>query len=309
MKKVLLGILIVAAIIVVPSTIYIVDETQQVVITMFGQPIGAPITTPGLKVKVPFVHKATFFPKVLLEWDGEQGQVPTKDKTFIWVDVFARWRIAEPLKYLENVSTETNAHRKLDGIIDAAVRNLITSNPLIETVRNTNRKMDISETIMEEREDDVAKHLRLGRSKICMQILGQARPKLAEFGIDLVDVRFKRINYVDDVLRKVYERMIAERKQIAEKYRAEGKGESQKIAGEKEKELKRIFSEAYKTSQTIKGKADAKAAKTYAAAYGRDHEFYTFVKSLDLYRTSIDSSSTAVFSTESDFLRYLKDGY
>jgi membrane protease subunit HflC len=308
MKRTVLLVVAVVVLAAAGSSFYVVDETQQVVITMFGRAVGGPVKTPGLKVKMPFfVHKPNYFPKNLLEWDGDPGQVPTRDKTFIWVDTFARWRIVDPLMYFENVNNETNAHRTLDGIIDAAVRNLVTSNHLIETVRNTNRPMDLSESGLGDTAEVLAWELKMGREAICKEILAQAHPKLAEVGIELVDVRFKRINYVDDVLQKVYERMIAERRQIAEKYRSEGKGESQKIAGEKEKELKRIFSEAYREAETVKGEADAEAANIYAAAYGRDPEFYSFAKTLSIYAESLDSTTSAILSTDNDFLKYLKD--
>ena len=289
------------------SSLYVVDEREQVVVTMFGKAVGDPIVSPGLKWKLPIVHQINKFPKNLLEWDGDKGQVPTKDKTFIWVDVFGRWRIKEPLLFFEKLHDESGAHRKLDDIIDAAVRNLITSHNLIEAVRNTDREMELEDSDQDEFLDSSKTVITLGRSKMCEAILAQSRPKLENFGIELVDVGFKRINYVDDVLRKVYERMIAERKQIAEKYRSEGRGESSKIRGEKEKELERIKSDAYKKAQIIRGRADAKATRVYAAAYNRDPEFYSFLKTLDLYKKSFDSSNTMIMSTKNnDFLKYLK---
>ncbi len=290
------------------SPIYTVDETEQVVITMFGKPVGNTINTPGLKFKYPFIHKVNKFPKNLLEWDGDKGQVPTKDKTFIWVDVFGRWRISDPLTYLEKVRDESVAQRNLDGILDAAVRNLITSNLLIETVRNTNREMVLDELRDTTNEAlDLSKvNIKLGRSGMSKAILEQAGPKLQEFGIELVDIQFKRIIYADEVLRKVYERMIAERRQIAEKYRSEGRADSRRIAGMKEKALKKITSTAYKTVQEIKGEADAEATKIYASAYNRDPEFYSFVKTLDLYKESFDSTSTVIMSTKSDMMKYFK---
>lgn len=307
MKNTITLILLVVVGIIGFSSFYIVDETEQVIITMFGKAIGKQITEPGIKWKIPAVHVVNKFPKNLLEWDGDNGQVPTKDKTFIWVDIFGRWRIVDPLLYFEKVHDESGAHRKLDDIIDAAVRNLITSHTLIEAVRNTNRRMEVEETDGSNFVDSSSIILTLGRSKMCKMILEQSKPKLENFGIELVDVRFKRINYVDDVLRKVYERMIAERKQIAEKYRSEGRGESSKIRGEKEKELKRIQSEAYKKAQVLKGRADAKATAIYAAAYNRDPEFYSFLKTLDLYKKSFDKSNTAIMSTKNnDFLKYFK---
>jgi membrane protease subunit HflC len=306
MKRTIGIILVVLAGIVLLQSIYVVEETEQTLKLQFGKAVGKTITEPGLNFKLPFIQTVKYFPKNLLEWDGEKGQVPTKDKTYIWVDVFARWRISDALRFYQNLNNETNAQSKLDDIIDPAVRNLVTSHMLIEAVRNTNRSMDLSESGVDERTDVITKELELGRSAMCDAILRQAQPKLADFGVELVDVRFKRINYVDEVLKNVYERMIAERRQIAEKYRSEGRGESQRIEGEREKELKKIRSEAYRKAQEIKGEADAGAAAIYARAYGKEPEFYSFVKTLDIYRQSIDTSSTAVFSTESDFLKYLK---
>jgi membrane protease subunit HflC len=307
MRNTIIIILIIVVAVFMFSSLYVVDEREQIVVTMFGKAIGKPIVEPGLKWKLPFVHHVNKFPKNLLEWDGDKGQVPTKDKTFIWVDIFARWRIKEPLLLFEKLHDESGAHRKLDDIIDAAVRNLITSHSLIEAVRNTDREMELEITDQEGFLDSSTTVIEFGRSKMCEAILAQSRPKLEDFGIELVDVGFKRINYVEDVLRKVYERMIAERKQIAEKHRSEGRGESSKINGEKEKELERIKSDAYKKAQVIRGKADAKATRIYAAAYNKDPEFYSFLKTLDLYKKSFDSTNTVIMSTRNnDFLKYFK---
>ena len=307
MKRTGIIIFLVFAFAMIVSSVYTVDETEQVIVTMFGKAIGKPILEPGLKLKMPIVHQINRFKKNLLAWDGDKGQVPTRDKTFIWVDVFARWRIKDALLFFEKVHDEPGAHRKLDDIIDAAVRNLITSHILIETVRNTNREMEIEEKEEDSFVDSSTIVLELGRSRMCEAIMKQSIPKLANFGIELVDVRFKRLNYVDDVLRKVYERMIAERRQIAEKYLSEGRGESSKIIGEKEKELKRIRSDAYRKGQIVKGVADATATKIYADAYNRDPEFYSFLKTLDLYRKSFDSTNTVLMSTKNnDFLKYFK---
>ncbi|MBD3421546.1 MAG: protease modulator HflC [Chitinivibrionales bacterium] len=310
MKRIMLIILIGLALYGLRTGLYIVDETKQAVITRWGEAIGDPITKPGLHFTLPFIHKVNFFPKYLLEWDGDPGQVPTSNKTFIWIDTFARWRIVDALKFFENLRDETSAQKKLDDIIDAAARNLVTSNTLRETVRNSNREMDIdSDDISTDTAADSSEDIReisLGRAAMCQAILEQAAPKLNEFGIELVEVKFKRISYVEQVLRNVYERMIAERKQKAEKFRSEGRGASSRIAGEKEKELKRIYSEAYEDAERIKGEADNEAAGIYAQAYSKDPEFYSFLKTLDLYKVSLDSTSEAVLSTDSDWLKYLK---
>jgi membrane protease subunit HflC len=272
--------------------------------------VGSPKIDPGLKFKIPFIQTANRFPKNLLEWDGDPGQIPTLDKTFIWVDTFARWKIVEPISFFQTVNNRFNAIGKLNDIIDPAVRNFITSHSLIEAVRNTNREMDTQEIGLEdlERGQQASYGIEVGRANITKGILAQAQPKLTPFGIELVDVKIKRINYVEQVRKSVYGRMIAERKQIAEKFRSEGKGEARKILGEKERDLKRITSEAYKTAQEIKGTADADSTRIFAEAFNRDPEFYSFMKTLELYGDALDKNSELVLSTDSDFFKYLK-GY
>jgi len=309
-KLITLVIIVIVALIVIGNALFTVDETDQVVITQFGRPVGDAITSAGLHFKTPFIQKANSFKKNLLEWDGDPGQIPTLDKTYIWVDTFARWKIVDPLKFFETVNNETFALKKLNDIIDPATRNFVTSHHLIEVVRNTNRDMDISEAgVMDETlREVVVKKIKMGRAEIARGIMKQASPKLAQFGIELVDMRFKRINYIEDVRKSVYGRMIAERKQIAEKFRSEGKGESMKIAGDMEKELKRITSGAYRTAQEIKGKSDAEATRIYASAYNKDPEFYSFVKTMEIYKDSLDKDTWLMLSTNSDFFKYLK-GY
>jgi len=309
MKSKMLIIPIAVILFAVYTAAYIVDETEQVVITQFGEAIGDAKTEPGLYFKIPMIQHVNRFPKTLLEWDGDPGQVPTLDKTFIYVDTFGRWKIVDPLKFFETVSNETGALGRLDDILDAAVRNFITSFPLIETVRMTNRQLDKSEEGVDVVEEiSPMGEVNLGRRQIIKGVLEQAQPKLEEFGIHLVDVKIKRLNYVEEVQRTVYARMIAERKQIAEKFRSEGQGEARKIEGNREKDLKEITSEAYRTAQEIKGKADAESTRIYAAAYSKDPEFYSFLNTLDIYRQSMDKDSSLVLSTDSDFLKYFK-GY
>jgi membrane protease subunit HflC len=306
MIKNIILIVFAAGIFLAYNAAYMVDETEQVVITQFGKVVGDPITSPGLKFKLPFFQKANIFAKNLLTWDGIPGQVPTQDKTYIYVDSFARWKIVDPVKFIQTVNNESSAIDRLNGIIDPAVRNLITSHPLVETVRNTDRSMDTFEYDVDENVQRVQYKINLGRDEITRLIVQQASEKLKEFGIELVDVKIKRINYIDNVRQAVYERMIAERKQIAEKYRAEGAGEASNIRGEKEKELQVIKSQAYRDAQKIKGDADAEAARIYAGAYGADPEFYSFVKSLEVYRESLKKDTTLILSTSSDFMKYLK---
>ncbi|OGQ85196.1 MAG: HflC protein [Desulfobacula sp. RIFOXYA12_FULL_46_16] len=306
MIKNIILIVFAAGIFLAYNAAYMVDETEQVVITQFGKVVGDPITSPGLKFKLPFFQKANIFAKNLLTWDGIPGQVPTQDKTYIYVDSFARWKIVDPIKFIQTVNNESSAIDRLNGIIDPAVRNLITSHPLVETVRNTDRSMDTFEYDVDENVQRVQYKINIGRDEITRLIVQQASEKLKEFGIELVDVKIKRINYIDNVRQAVYERMIAERKQIAEKYRAEGAGEASNIRGEKEKELQVIKSQAYREAQKIKGDADAEAARIYASAYGADPEFYSFVKSLEVYKESLKKDTTLILSTSSDFMKYLK---
>ena len=303
--------LIIAAVVVVVllyNAAYVVDETEQVVITQFGKIIAGPKIAPGLKFKIPFIQQANFFARNLLDWDGDPGQIQTLDKRFIWVDTFARWKITDAIKFFQTVNNQFNAVGKLNDIIDPAVRNFITSHPLIEAVRKSNRVLETQQEGGEEEKDtSEAAEINIGREKITEGILKQAQPKLAKFGIELVDVKIKRINYVEKVRRSVYNRMIAERKRIAEKNRSEGKGEAQKVLGQKERDLKLITSEAYRIAQELKGKADAEATVLYAQAYGVDPEFYSFVKTLEIYTESLDQMSTIILSTDSEFLKFLKD--
>jgi membrane protease subunit HflC len=291
------------------SSAFVVDETEQVVLTRFGKIVREPITDPGLNFRLPFFDKVNKFPKNLLFWDGDPGQIPTLEKTYIWVDSFARWRITDPVKFKQTVDTVFSAQNRLDEIIDPAVRNAVTSYRLIETVRKSNRELDTFEVGIEKEETEDKREvyeILTGREKITLGILKQAQPKLDKFGIELVDVKIKRVNYVDQVRKSVYNRMIAERKQIAEKFRSEGIGEARKIRGDKERELKRINSEAYRIAQEVKGKGDAEATDIYAGSYGVDPEFYSFLKTMEVYRETLSNDSTLVLSTDSDFLGYLK---
>jgi membrane protease subunit HflC len=305
-KGILIVIIVAAVAIFVYNAAYTVDETEQVIITQFGRIVGTPKTDPGLKFKVPFIQRANYFAKNLLDWDGDPGQIPTLDKTFIWVDTFARWKIIDPIKFFQTVNNQFSAVGKLNDIIDPATRNFITSHSLIEAVRKSSRALDTSDVEIEDR-IQTSYAVNVGREKITQGILKQAQPKLAQFGIELVDVKIKRINYVEQVRKSVYGRMIAERKQIAEKYRSEGKGEAQKILGERERDLQEITSEAYRTAQEIKGKADAEATIIYAEAYGVDPKFYSFVQTLEIYDQSLDEKNTLILSTDSEFLKYLKE--
>ncbi|MBL7081338.1 MAG: protease modulator HflC [Candidatus Omnitrophica bacterium] len=307
--KVFSGLVILVILFFISGTAYLVDETKQVVITQFGKPIGKPITTAGLHFKLPFIQVAHFFDKRLLEWDGEPNQVPTRDKKYIWVDTTARWRITAPLKFLQSVANEIGAYARLSDIINSATRDAITSHKLVEVVRDTNR---ILESKDEEGEDviiteEAVEHIAVGREDLTRLILEKAKKHMPQYGIELLDVRIKRINYVEDVRNKVYDRMIAERKRAAERYRSEGQGKSAEIEGERQKELKKITSQAFRQAQGIIGKADAEAVNIYARAYNKDPEFYSFLKTMETYRKTIDRNSTIILTTESDYYKYLKE--
>lgn len=309
-SKGLIVILLVVAALAVFTSAYVVDETEQVVVTQFGKVIGIPKVEPGLYFRIPFIQSTNYFPKNLLLWDGDPGQIPTREKTYIWVDSFARWKIVDPVKFFQTVNNTVSAQGRLDDIIDPAIRNFITSYRLIETVRTSNRKLDtIEEGVDKPDEDHLASYaISTGRSEIMAGVLKQAQPKVDQFGIELVDVKIKRLNYVEQVRKSVYDRMIAERNQIAQKFRSEGQGEARRILGEKERDLKRITSEAYRTAQEIMGKAEAEATQIYADAYGMDPEFYSFMKTLEVYGETMDKDSNLILSTDSEFLKYFK-GY
>ncbi len=286
---------------------FIVNETQQVVLTQFGRPVGQAITEAGLHFKKPFVQQAHYFEKRLLDWDGDPNQIPTKDKKYIWIDTTARWKIADPLVFLQAVGNEIGAHSKLDNIVNAATRDAITGHLLVEATRNSNR---ILKTKEEKKEAIVAEkalaNIKVGREQLEAMILEKARVLAPQYGIELVDVRIKRINYVEAVRRKVYERMIAERNRAAEQYRSEGLGKRAEIEGQMGKELKQITSQAYKESQGIRGKADAQTIKIYAEAYNKDPGFYSFLKTLETYQKTIDRNSTLILTTDSDYFAYLR---
>jgi modulator of FtsH protease HflC len=292
--------------IVLIDAVYIISETNQVIITQFGEPIGGTITTPGIHIKVPFIQKANFFEKRWLEWDGDANQIPTKDKRYIWVDTYARWRISDPLVFFQRVRDEWGAQSRIDDIIDGETRNAIANFELIEIVRSSNREFEETEEIIILEAKEEIPSIEMGREKIAELILERSSSISPEFGVELKDVRIKRVNYVDEVQQKVFDRMIAERQRIASKYRSEGDGKSAEIRGQKERELLRIKSEAYRTSQEIKGKADAEATNIYADAYNLDPEFYQFMRTLETYRTIMDDKTWLLMSTESEFLKYLK---
>jgi modulator of FtsH protease HflC len=298
-----IAVIIFAAVLLAKSFFYVVNEREQAIVTKFGE-FQRASTSAGLHFKVPFIEDVKFFDKRILEWDGNPTQVPTLEKRYIWVDAFARWRIEDPLKFYQSLGNETLAHGKLDDVINSAVRNKISNQELIETVRNSNREMMMKIDIEGERSEELTT-VELGRSKLQKRIIDEVRETTAKFGIEIIDIRIKRLNYVEQVRTRVYERMIEERLRVAAKYRSEGEGEMMRIQGERENDEKRILSEAYRTSEEIKGQADAKAIKIYADAYSNDPEFYSFLKTLDSYKENLGSKSTVILSTESEYFKYL----
>ena len=304
-NAILVGLGFIALLVLIDS-IYVVTEMNQVIITQFGEPIGGAVTKAGLHMKVPFVQKANYFEKRWLEWNGDPNQIPTKDKKYIWVDTYCRWRISNPLVFFQRVRDERGGQSRLDDVVDGETRNVIANHDLIEIVRSSNRKFDLSEEAALLDLSGVIGDIQVGRLNLSRLILENASKITSEFGVELKDVQIMRVNYVEEVQKKVFDRMIAERQRIAAKYRSEGDGKSAEVRGQKEKELKRIQSEAYRQAQEIKGKADAEATKVYAQAYNLDPEFYQFMKTLETYRAALEKETWLLLSTDSEFLKYLK---
>jgi len=297
-----IGIIIVIALIVtVANGFYFLEEGKQAVITQFGRPVGQPVTEAGLHFKTPYIQEATFFEKKILIWDGDPNQIPTNDKTFVYLDVTARWRIADALVFLQAVNNEIRAQTILDDIIDGTVRDLVNKNDLVEIIRSSDFSPEtmLNSAVEEEK-------LQFGRDKISAMIHETASKITPKYGIELVDVLFKRVNYIDTVRRKVYDRMISERKRIAAEKRSLGEGQKAEIMGKVERELKEILSTANREAEEIKGKADAEAAKIYADAYNQDPEFYSFIKSLESYKTAVGQNTSLVISADSEFYKFLQ---
>ena len=339
------GAIVVLVLIVAGGAFYQVDETELVIITQFGEPVGEAITTPGLKFKAPFIQRVRRFEKRILEWDGSPDEIPTLDKRFIKLDTTARWRVVDPLQFLKAVKTERSAQSRLDDLIDSAARDVVSSHLLIESVRNFTRELPVDEVEASERRmtDDLpgdasaavdagiepdadavpdagqqqavapvpevfileSGQERLGRDRLTQLMIERAQEKLPNFGIELIDVRIKSINYVQEVEQRVYERMISERQRIAARFRSIGDGESAKIRGEKEREILRLRSDAYREAQEIEGEADAEAAQIYAESFGQAPEFYTFVQTLEAYKETLTNNSSLLLTTDSDFYQYL----
>jgi modulator of FtsH protease HflC len=313
MKSILavaLAVIVVIAALAVSGAIYKIDESEQALVLQFGRPVGKPVTTAGLHFKLPFIQEVRRFDERLLIWDGDPNQIPTKGREFIWVDTTARWRIADPRKFLENVASEAGARSRLDDIIDSVVRDQVSSNELVEIVRSASWQVperEVLEQAPEEQEQELKKQVSQGREEITRTILERASKVIKQYGIELVDVRIKRLNYVDSVRQKVYARMISERKRIAARFRSEGEGRSAEILGAMEKDLRKIRSDAYRQAQEVRGQADAKAARIYGDAYNRDPEFYAFSRTLEAYKERKNDNSILILTTDSDYYRYLKE--
>jgi modulator of FtsH protease HflC len=302
----LILIVIVFLFILAKGPLYIVEEGEQAIVTQFGKPVGG-VMQAGLHFRIPLIQEVHRFQTRILKWDGDPNQIPTKDKKYIWVDTTARWRISDPLLFFKTVATERGAHSRLDDIIDSVVRDAVSGHLLVELVRGLDyRSPDgVKETFEIEGVEVKAEEL-IGREMILANLLGNARANTPEYGIELIDVQIKRINYVEQVRQRVYERMISERKKVAAQYRSEGEGEKADILGQMTKELNSITSEAYRKSVQVRGAADATAANIYAEAYSRDPKFYAFVRTLEAYRKAIKGNSRMVISMDSDFYRYLQ---
>lgn len=308
-------LLIIAAIgllLVFGNAFYTVKETEQVIITQFGKPVGDPVTEAGLKMKVPFIQQVNPVEKRILEWDGSPSNMPTKDKLYIAVDLFARWRITDPLQYFLRLRDERSAQSRLDDILGSETRNAVAKHELIEIIRTTKDRQPVRDASLTEADLATLGSLvpiRKGRTQVEKEIFEAAAKKVEVFGIELLDIRFKRINYNESVRPKIYERMISERRQIAERFRSEGNGEAARINGLRERDLNKVRSEAYKEVEEIRGAADAKATEIYADAYNSSddaRDFYEFQKTMDMYKSVIKNNTTLMLSTESEAFKYLK---
>ena len=298
-------VVLLAVLFILGQSAYTVSETEQVIITQFGEPVGDPVVEPGLHFKIPFIQRINSFEKRFLEWDGNPNQVPTRDRRFIWVDTYARWRIVDPLLFFQRLRDERGAQSRLDDILDGETRNAVARHNLIELVRSSNRATDEVQ-IESEEEAVILETIDQGRQQITLEILTRAAERTADLGIELLDLRLKRINYVEEVQQDVFARMIAERQRIAEEFRSEGQGEAARIDGERERELSQITSVAYREAEELRGAADAEATGIYANAYNRDPDFYAFTKSLETYEETMDPSTLFILGTDNELLKFLE---
>lgn len=294
-------------IILAMGSLFILDETQQAIVTQFGKPVGGSRTKPGVNFKAPFIQKIQRFDKRYLKWDGDPNQVPTQDKKFIFVDTYARWQITDPLQFYVRLRDERSGQSRLDDILDGETRNAVASFELLDLVRSSNRTPETSEEYLEEIES--LDSIKVGREKIEKMILAKANERCSDLGIIILDFRFKRMNYVEEVRNNVYDRMISERNRIADQFRSEGQGEARKIQGNKERDLAKIQSEAIKTSEQIRGRADAEATRVYAAAYNKSssaRDLYAFLRAMETLDNSFDDKTSLIITTDSELYRFLK---
>lgn len=308
-SNIIVVIVIFLALVVSSNSFFILDETEQAIITQFGKPVGDPRTDPGPNFKVPFLQKVSYFDKRYLEWDGDANQVPTKDKKFIFVDSYARWQITNPLQFFIRLRDERAAQTRLDDILDGETRNAVASHDLLDIVRSTNREPVVSDTLLEQ--IDQLEQIKVGREEIERLILQRSNERTADLGIRILDFKLKRINYVDEVRESIYQRMISERKRIADQFRSEGEGEASKISGDRERDLAQIQSDAIRQSEEIRGRADAEAAAIYAGAYNQNRqsrELYEFIRSMESFEKSLDEKTYLILSTDSEFYKFLKSG-
>lgn len=309
MRKRKTGLIVIGVILtlLIFNSYFILDETEQAIVTQFGKPVGEPRTSPGINFKTPFLHKVQFFDKRYLEWDGDKNQVPTKDKKFIFVDTYARWEITNPLQFFIRLRDERSAQSRLDDILDGETRNAIASHDLLEIVRSTNRDPEITEDFMEELE--ILQDITVGRDMIEKIVLEKANQRTTDLGVRILDFRFKRMNYVDEVRDRVYDRMISERNRIADQFKSEGQGQARVIEGNKERDLAKIQSEAFRKAEEIKGLADAEATDIYASAYNKNRtsiDLYKFLRTMESFEKSMDENTSIVLSTDSEFFKYLR---
>lgn len=313
-KAIPLLIVFIILFIVISNSVYVLSESEQAIITQFGKPVGGKIDRAGLHFKIPLIHTLHRFEKRILIWDASPEEIPTADKKYIELDTTARWRIVDALLFYQSVGNETGAQTRMDDIIDSASRDVVSRNVLVEVVRDSNRILDKekSEEELEERSgegdgvDEALEKIEIGREAMAREILVRASELVPQYGIELLDIQIKRLNYIESVRKKIYERMISERQRVASKYRSEGEGKKAEIVGMMERELNRIQSEAYRRSQEIRGEADARATKIYADSYKQDPEFYSFLKSLEVYQKSIGQNTRTIMTTDSDMYRYFK---
>ena len=310
MKSIAFALLAVVALIILLASGFTVSETEQVIITQFGKPVGEPITEAGLRFKTPFIQTVNRMDKRVLEWDGDPTEMPTKDKLYISVNTFGRWRISDPQTYFIRLRDERSAQSRLSDILGSETRNTVAAHDLVEVVRTTiDRKPTVDTSLGEGALSSGLPSIKFGRAKLEAEIFKASKPKLTEYGIELLDFRLKRVTYNPTVAAKIFERMVSERRQIASRFRSEGEGEAAKILGSRERDLKSIESEAYRQVQAIEGKADAEASAIYAGAYNQSaeaREFYGFLRSMETYRTAFDRNTSLILTTDEGFLRYLK---